>query len=547
MPEVKVGPLLRHIGETDATVWVETDADCEVEILGHTQRTFEVEGHFYALVCIEGLEPSKQHPYEVRLDGVKAWPPEDYEFPQPRIRLIPRDGTLRLLFGSCRASAPHRPPYTFQRWWNTKGHGIDVLRAYAMRMLRQPSALWPDALMMMGDQLYADQPPESVQKIVAPREVHSDGPVEVLEDFEEYTVGYWDAWTYPAVRWMLSTLPSSMIFDDHEINDKWKTSQAWLDEKRETDWYEERVIGGLMAYWVYQHLGNLSPAELAEDETFQKIIAPGDDTETLRELAKKAESQPGHSRFSFCRDLGPARLFMLDSRAGRVLEPGNRKIMSDDEWQWTTDRVDGEHRHLLIASSLPFLLPPGMHHIESWSERLTDGAWGKRFEGLGEKVRIGANLDHWACFQHSFRKFEELVMDVATGGFGEPPKSLLLFGGDVHHCWVSEVQIPEDAGEQRTKVWQTICSGLRKDLQASERIVLHLGHTRFAAIVAWMLARSVGMKPPRLRWRPVTRPHFRNQIGTLDIADDEVGVRIERVSGGWRKPRLTTVIEHKLL
>jgi hypothetical protein len=52
---------------------------------------------------------------------------------------------------------------------------------------------------------------------------------------------------------------------------------------------------------------------------------------------------------------------------------------------------------------------------------------------------------------------------------------------------------------------------------------------------------------PRLRWRPVTRPHFRNQIGTLEIADGEVGVRIEQVAGSWRKPRLLTVIEHKLL
>ena len=116
MPEVKVGPMLRHVGETDATIWVETDAPCEVEILGKTQRTFTVEDHHYAIVCIEGLEPSREHPYEVHLDGRKAWPPDDYEFPQPRIRLIPRDGTLRLLFGSCRASAPHRPPHTFQRW-----------------------------------------------------------------------------------------------------------------------------------------------------------------------------------------------------------------------------------------------------------------------------------------------------------------------------------------------------------------------------------------------------------------------------------------------
>jgi hypothetical protein len=40
-------------------------------------------------------------------------------------------------------------------------------------------------------------------------------------------------------------------------------------------------------------------------------------------------------------------------------------------------------------------------------------------------------------------------------------------------------------------------------------------------------------------------PHFRNQVGTLKIARGEIGVRVEQVS--WRKPRLTTVIEHKLL
>jgi PhoD-like phosphatase len=547
MPEIKVGPMLRHVGETDATVWVETDAPCEVEILGKTQRTFTVEDHHYAIVCIEGLEPSREHPYEVNLDGQKAWPPEDYEFPQPRIRLIPRDGTLRLLFGSCRASAPHRPPHTFQRWYHPKGKGIDVLRTYAMRMLRQPSAMWPDAVMMMGDQLYADQVPSPVEEIVGDREVHADGPVEVLEDFEEYTVGYWDAWTHPYVRWLLSTLPSSMIFDDHEINDKWKTSQAWLDEKRQTDWYEDRVIGGLMAYWIYQHLGNLSPTELSEDETYQAICADGDGSERVRDLAKTADEQSGHSRFSFCRDLGPARLIMLDSRAGRQLEPGSRKIMSDDEWEWIVSKVDGEHRHLLMASSLPFLLPAGMHHIEGWSEAVTDGAWGERLSGLGEKVRIGANLDHWACFRHSFDKLEELIVDVATGKCGEPPDSLLMFGGDVHHCWVTEVGLPEGTPETKTKIWQTVCSGLRKDLQGSERIVLQLGHTRLAGIVGWLLARSAGLGPPKLSWRPVTRPHFRNQAGTLEIAGGEVGVRIERVSGGWRKPRLNTVIEHKLV
>ena len=33
---------------------------------------------------------------------------------------------------------------------------------------------------------------------------------------------------------------------------------------------------------------------------------------------------------------------MLDSRAGRELEPGNRPIMDDEEWDWIVDKVDGD-------------------------------------------------------------------------------------------------------------------------------------------------------------------------------------------------------------
>jgi hypothetical protein len=547
MPELRVGPLLRHVGQTDATIWVETDRPCRVEVLGHSADTFEIEGHHFALVCVEGLDPATEHPYEVHLDGARAWPPKDHEYPQPRIRLMPRDGSLRLIFGSCRASAPHRPPYTFQRWWHPKGKGIDALRSCGMRMLRQPSALWPDAMMVMGDQLYADDVPDTVAKVVAGRTVHADGPVEVLEDFEEYCVGYRDAWSEPTVRWMLSTLPTSTMFDDHEINDKWNISKHWLEVMRQTDWYETRVIGGLMAYWVYQHLGNLSPAELAKDETYQRICETRRGSDLLRDMAKRAESDEGQSRFSYYRDLGPARLVMIDARTGRQLQPGQRQIMTDDEWQWIQSNADGDYEHLMLASSLPFLLSYGMHHIEAWAEAVGDRAWGNRLCGFAERVRLAADLDHWACFQHSYRAFEEFVIEVATGRRGRPPSTLLLFGGDVHHCWVSEVALPDDAPPTRTRIWQMVCSGLRKDLKVSERIALQFGHTRAAAALGRALVATTRVGAPRLRWRPVTRPHFHNQIGTLEIAGGEVGVRIEKVSGSWRKPRLVTVIEHKLL
>jgi hypothetical protein len=62
MPDLVLGPVHRYVGETDATVWVETSAPCEVEILGRLERTFCVEEHHYALVVIAALEPGRTYP-----------------------------------------------------------------------------------------------------------------------------------------------------------------------------------------------------------------------------------------------------------------------------------------------------------------------------------------------------------------------------------------------------------------------------------------------------------------------------------------------------
>ena len=66
MAKLILGPLLRYVSETEATVWVETDGSCEVEVASATARrfeasdeTFEVEEHHYALVCADDLEPGQ--------------------------------------------------------------------------------------------------------------------------------------------------------------------------------------------------------------------------------------------------------------------------------------------------------------------------------------------------------------------------------------------------------------------------------------------------------------------------------------------------------
>ena len=64
-----LGPVLRHVGETTASVWVQLDRAATVSVLGCAAPTFEVCGHHYAIVPVAGLEPDTRYPYQVQVDG----------------------------------------------------------------------------------------------------------------------------------------------------------------------------------------------------------------------------------------------------------------------------------------------------------------------------------------------------------------------------------------------------------------------------------------------------------------------------------------------
>ena len=52
-----LGPVLRHVSDTTALVWVQTDCAATVDVLGCSARTFAVQGHHYAIVTVTGLTP----------------------------------------------------------------------------------------------------------------------------------------------------------------------------------------------------------------------------------------------------------------------------------------------------------------------------------------------------------------------------------------------------------------------------------------------------------------------------------------------------------
>jgi hypothetical protein len=538
VPQLVLGPLLRYVSETEATIWVEADAPCDVEVLGERARTFAVEGHHYALVCISGLEPGSSTEYEVSLDGERRWPEPDSPYPPSVIRTPSSDERLELAFGSCRATVPHEPPYVLRKDEDDRGREVDALLALVERMRHQPPERWPDALLLLGDQVYADEVSPATQRRIAERRDPERPPGCEVADFEEYTWLYRESWSDSPARWLLSTLPTTMIFDDHDVHDDWNTSQAWVDEMRAQPWWQERIVGAFMSYWLYQHLGNLSPRELAEDEVFQRVRGEEDASRLLREFAARADREPATTRWSFHRDFGRTRLLVLDSRAGRVLDEGRRSMLDPDEWGWIEDHATGDVDHLVLATSLPFLLAPGLHHLEAWNEAVCGGAWGTFAAKIGERIRQLVDLEHWSAFNASFTKLAELIASVGSGERGKPPATITLLSGDVHHAYLAEAGFPPAAGVE-SAVLQAVCSPIRNPLGRAERRIMRGAVSQPAAALTRLLARAAGVEDAPIRWRFTQDPTFDNQVGFLDLDGRSARVRIEKTAASdWPIRRL---------
>jgi PhoD-like phosphatase len=546
MPDLVLGPLLRYVGETEATVWVETDTPCEVEVLGRREPTFTVEEHFYALVRIEDLEPGSFHEYEVELDGERRWPSDGSDLPPSAIRTLGRDRPLDICFGSCRIALPHTEPYVHSKDRHEDGREFDALRVLAAEMARTDRDKWPELLFLLGDQVYVDEGSPRTRERIHRRRGTGTPPGEEVTDFEEYSWLYEESWSDPLVRWLLSTVSVSMLWDDHDMSDDWNISRSWVEEMERESWWHRRVTAGIMSYWVYQHLGNLSPRELDDNDLYRRVRGNIDATAPLREFADEIDSTGSGTRWSHCRDLGNTRVIFMDSRAGRVLREDRRSIFDDEEWDWIVEHASGDFDHLLIATTVPYLLSPGFHFLEAWSERVCDGAWGGIAARMGEKLRRAVDFDHWASFEMSFQRLRRLLEEVGSGERGKAPASIAVLSGDVHHAYLAEMAFRPEA-KVTSAVYQAVCSPYRNPLDSHERRAIKAGFTRPFTAAMRGLARSAGAADPGLRWRLSEGPYFDNQVATLRLNGREALLQLDKtVPGEEEERKLDCVFERRL-
>jgi hypothetical protein len=401
-------------------------------------------------------------------------------------------------------------------------------------------------MLLIGDQVYADETGPATRQFIRGRRDPAQPPGYQVADFQEYCVLYREAWSEPSVRWLLSVIPTGMIFDDHDVHDDWNISSAWRREYQAKPWWRARISGAYMSYWVYQHLGNLAPDELGKSELWRQVQEADDAAAVLRDFAVRADQRTEGLQWSFRRSFGRVRVVVIDSRGGRVVADGQRRMVSEAEWQWVAESASGGWDHVVLATSLPLLLPPGIHALEAWNEAVCRGAWGQRAARAGERVRRAADLEHWAAFGTSFTEFGRLLTGLATGAHGPPPASIAVISGDIHHSYLAAVEFP--AGTRSlSAVYQAVCSPLHNLLPDSFRRGQQLATSRAGELIGMSLARLAGVSKPEIRWRITNGPWFCNMLGALEFDGRTARIRLDR-SGqdAAGTPRLQPVFETEL-
>ncbi len=442
--------------------------------------------------------------------------------------------------------------------------GPDALAACAAMLAGRALDNWPDVLLMIGDQVYADEPGPATRRFIAEHRAGrpaSGAPDGEVADFAEYCALYREAWSDPAVRWLFSVVPTAMIFDDHDVHDDWNTSGSWRGEYTAKPWW-----GSAHRERLPELLGLPAPRQpVARGTRRRRDVgqgpAAGDAAPVLADLAHRADQRAPGIRWSFARTFpaagGEVRVVMLDSRSRRVVE-GTRLMADEAEWRWLTESVTGDLAHVVIATSVPPLLPRGIHTLEAWTERLCGGAWGRPAVRLGERLRARLRPGALAVVRRVIRPARGAAGRAGQGA-AEPRRCPASHGDD--HLRRHAPQLPDrrrPAARPRRRAGPrpgppAPAPSTRRCARRSTRPCRRACATpsgsrapRSAALIGTAVATLAGARVPRLRWRVTEGPWFDNMIATLTYAGPRAVVRFDRAVAADDGPRLAPVLETDL-
>ena len=456
-PRLVLGPLLRYVGETEATIWVETDRACRVEILGHQARDLRGGRAPLRAGGDRRARAGAEYEYQVTLDGTVRWPEPDTPFPPSVLRTLDPGG--RCGWCSVPAGSPSCPSCGRRRQAPARA-APRAGRAgrLALDLRGTPRERWPDLMLLIGDQVYADETGPATRQFISERRDPSQPPGSEVADFTEYCFLYREAWSEPLGA--LAAVGRPVRDDLRRSRRPRRLEHLGRVAPRLRG---QAVVAGPDRRRLHELLALPAPGQPVARRTWPRTSCGVRCASAVTrrpccgDFAGRADERAGGIQWSYRRSVrrGPGRRDRLAQR--RVLGRRPRLMVGEAEWQWVTESVAGDWDHVVLATSLPLLLPAGIHAVEAWNEAVCGGAWGRLAARAGERVRRAVDLEHWAAFGTSFTEFERLLTGLATGEEGRPPASVTVLGGDIHHSYLAAVEFPPGTGP-RCPVYQAVCS-----------------------------------------------------------------------------------------
>jgi hypothetical protein len=206
-------------------------------------------------------------------------------------------------------------------------------------------------------------------------------------------------------------------------------------------------------------------------------------------------------------------------------------MIGEREFAWletqATDGLDGLD-HLMLASSVPWLMPPAIGDLEAVNERNADrhGLRGR----IAEKTRRAVDFEHWPAFYKSFVRLAEMIARIANHPLG--PATVSVLSGDVHHSYAARAEWAGDSAEPTgAAVHQLVCSPVNNYVPLYIKPAFTLSWTRPAAALARWWARLRGVPPLSLSWVNTCGPVFGNTIATLLVDGRSAEVLFEQPRG----------------
>jgi alkaline phosphatase D len=321
----KVGPILGSVSISSAHIFGRGKAKnksssfglCRIRKVGASNWSIPViryqQPHFdYSSVCINNsLQPSTQYEYQSGYIQAKEDPDlttlqwnkvDTHQFKTPSDN---DTDTVTFAFGSCR----YLLKFFFGSIFDSRGD--KAFGSMANEGL--------DQVLMLGDQIYADD----LNFIGADNSV------------DEYLKRYRDVFSQPKFSKLVSSTPTYMTLDDHEIEDNWPSEATRRDLLK-------KYPAAMHAYKIYQ-MSHSPAATLSDDKSKVANVS---------------------NNFWYTMNNGCSDFFVMDVRTQRIDE----SIINVEQLKALLDWLDdGSGRFKFIATSVPFFTDYSKKNDDKWS------------------------------------------------------------------------------------------------------------------------------------------------------------------------------------